>query len=199
MAVNYGLRGAAHERALTLAPQLFGAALPPPCEPIEQGAFALEHWPPRRATRPEDLTASRCLIEIAAMPTFVSPLRWRVILRMPNAYELREIDLLDSRLTAANGPPAALQRSTLRVPNVWTAAVQRAAATKTAQAFLGFARFPAARAFTDSDGVSTVRWSDMRFAGGWLTLAQTGSRPQPFSVTVRVAPDGTILEERIER
>jgi len=61
--------------------------------------------------------------------------------------------------------------------------------------FLGFSRFPAARSAIDKDQVSTVRWTDVRFAGGPVALDQRGGRSSMFTATVRVAPDGSILEQ----
>ena len=61
--------------------------------------------------------------------------------------------------------------------------------------FLGFSRFPAARSAIDSDQVTTVRWTDVRFAGGPVALDQRGGRSSIFTATVRVAPDGNILEQ----
>src|SRR5262249_58654992 len=111
-----------------------------------------------------------------------------------NAYELHEVDLLDSRLTDNEEEEKVFWRTTIVVPNVWTYAVDKAATTGTAQAFLGFARFPAARAFVDPSRRATVRWTDMRVAGGLLTLDQPVTR-SPFAVTIRLGPDGSVIEE----
>ena len=48
-------------------------------------------------------------------------------------------------------------------------------------------------------GITTVRWSDMRFAGGIAGLEQPTRSVNPFTATVRVDPDGRILDERIVR
>jgi hypothetical protein len=88
---------------------------------------------------------------------------------------------------------------TLRYPNVWTPAVAKAATTRLGQVFLGFSRFPAARSAVDSTGATTVRWTDMRFAGGPLTLDQPAPRALPFTATVRTGSDGRILEEKLGR
>ena len=138
-------------------------------------------------------------MEIAAMPSFTSPFRWRIIARMSNAYELHDIDLLDARFRDPDASNHVFWRTSLRYPNRWTPVVEQAAATATAQAFLGFSRFPAARAATDSQGMTSVRWNDMRFVGGVMTLDQPVRTPGPFEVTVRVASDGSIVAERLGR
>jgi hypothetical protein len=87
---------------------------------------------------------------------------------------------------------------TLRYPNVWTPAVERAAATRTGQAFLAFSRFPAARTAVDPQGVTTVRWADVRYAGGLFALDQQNRSANPFTATIRVAPDGGVLLETLQ-
>ena len=90
-------------------------------------------------------------------------------------------------------------RTTVRYPDVWTPPVFAAARTASAQIFLGFSRFPAARSLTEATGVTTVRWTDMRFAGGLLTPQQPPGQSQPFVATVRVDADNRILSDKIER
>ena len=101
------------------------------------------------------------------------------------------MDLLDARLKEPEGERDRFWRMSARYPDAWTPPVFRAAATPVARVFLGFSRFPAARAFVDPEGEATVRWNDMRFAGGLFSLASP-RRPDPFTVTVRLAPDGSI-------
>jgi membrane-bound metal-dependent hydrolase YbcI (DUF457 family) len=199
MAANYGVRVVAHDRALTLLPRVFGPTLPQPCSgapPLRRQP--LDRWP--RSTQPVLTAASgtRCLVEAAAMPTYASPLQWRVIAQFSNAYELKDIDLLDGRYRQADDEDDAPWRLTLRYPNVWTPAVERAAATQTGTVFLAFSRFPAARTATDAQGVTTVRWADMRYAGGLFTLDQQNRSANPFTATIRLAPDGRVLLETLK-
>ena len=77
--------------------------------------------------------------------------------------------------------------------------VVKAATTHVGQAFLGFSRFPAARSAVDSHGDTTVRWSDMRFAGGPLGLDQPGPRSNLFTAAVRIGADGRVLDESLAR
>ena len=198
MAANYGVRAVGHAQALGMVPRLFGPTLAPPCDPeAASGRPPIDHWP-----RPEDSTtapARRCLVELAAMPTFTSPFRWQIIARVSNAYELRDIDLLDSRWRDPDQDSEAPWRTTLRYPIVWTPTVMRAADTRLAQVFLGFSRFPAARSAVDPHGVTTVRWTDTRFVGNGVALDQRRPGPDIFTATVRIGTDGQILEERLGR
>jgi len=199
MAANYGVRGVAHHEALVLAPRLFGPTLPRPCEPQEAAGGLIDRWP-----RPQPDTAGlepgrRCLMEIAAMPSYTSPFRWRIVARMSNAYEIHDVDLLDARFRDPDTRNDAFWRTSLRYPNQWTPVVDKAAEAVTAQVFLGFSRFPAARIATDAQGTASVRWNDIRFVGGVLALDQPVRAPGPFEVTIRVGPDGRIVSERLGR
>jgi membrane-bound metal-dependent hydrolase YbcI (DUF457 family) len=194
LAANYGLRGAAHRQALLAAPKVFGPLLPQRCEPALPGSRVVEYWPRAMGTAPPD-PAKRCLVELVAVPTFFSPFKWRVVAHLSNAYEVHDVDLFDTRLRLAPDPSEAIWRVTLRVPNIWTPSVWTAASTPLAQTFLGFARLPAARSFVDPTGTATVRWNDMRFTGGRIALAPTQN--DPFSVVVRIAPDGRVLEQHL--
>jgi membrane-bound metal-dependent hydrolase YbcI (DUF457 family) len=194
MAANYGLRAVAHHRALELAPRLFGPTLPELCDPPPATMPLLDSWPRRFPPSPPT-PGRRCLVEIAAMPSFTSPFRWRIIAQMSNAYELHDVDLLDRNFTDPEYASEARWRLTLRYPNVWTPAVMQAAGTRVGQKFLAFSRFPAARTAIDSHGVTTVRWTDMRFVGGVVALDQPAPGSSLLTATVRIAPDGTVLEE----
>jgi membrane-bound metal-dependent hydrolase YbcI (DUF457 family) len=198
MAANYGIRGIAHHEALSAAPRLFGAALPAKCDAVDAATGVMDRWP-RMGRRTTPLSGQRCLVEIAAMPTFFSPFKWRVIAQLSNAYEIHELDLLDAHVARSTPAAERLRRVTLRFPNNWTPRVSQAAETDLGRVFLGFSRFPSARAFTDPGGATTVRWSDMRFAGGILALDQPIHRPDPFTATVHIGADGRVVDERLGR
>jgi membrane-bound metal-dependent hydrolase YbcI (DUF457 family) len=200
MAANYGIRGVAHHEALMEAPRLFGPLLPQRCDRQPTSASLVDYWPRAGTPAPGDGSAQRCLVEIAALPTFISPFRWRVIAQLSNAYEIHDIDLLDSRFRNPASDTEALWRVTVRFPNQWSPQVAQAATTRLGRVFLGFSRFAAARwVVDDKTGVATVRWTDMRFAGGILTLEQPVRRPDPFTAVVRIGVDGRILDERLGR
>jgi membrane-bound metal-dependent hydrolase YbcI (DUF457 family) len=195
MAANYGVRGVAHHRAVVAATRVFGPRLPAPCDPASHPAPIVDSWPREGEKTTSDQPNKRCLVEIAAMPSFASPFKWRLIARLSNAYELQDIDLLDSRFSTDTDR---LWRVTLR-PNIWTPAALQAAATPLGQTFLGFSRFPAARSVVEGTGSTVVRFSDMRFAGGLFSLNQPRRGPDPFTVTIQLAPDGTLRSEQISR
>jgi membrane-bound metal-dependent hydrolase YbcI (DUF457 family) len=193
MATNYGLRAASHRQALAVAPQLFGPTLPERCDGSPPRQALLESWPASvSATRAD---GKRCLVELAAMPSFTSPFKWRIVARTSNAYEMHDLDLLDRRFGDPDEESDVPWRLTLRYPNVWTPMVEKAATAHVAQVFLGFSRFPAARSAVDKDQVTTVRWTDVRFAGGPVTLDQPTPRNGLFTATVRIGADGSIREQ----
>jgi membrane-bound metal-dependent hydrolase YbcI (DUF457 family) len=198
MAANYGIRAVAHHQAVGLAPRVFGPLMPRPCEGAHDTQALLSVWPRAvNATLPPSSTGSRCLVEIAAMPTFFSPFRWRLISQLSNAYEMHDVDVLDARMRQPPQAGEAPWRVTVRYPNVWRPPVAAAAAAPVAQVFLGFSRFPAARSFFDPEnGIATVRWIDMRFAAG-MTLDQRLGRSELFQATVRVDSDGRVVDARL--
>jgi hypothetical protein len=196
MAGNYALRGLAHHRAVSLAPRLFGQTLPP-CGRTPVSAALIERWPGDALNVPDG--GRRCVVEIAAVPTFLSPSKWHVIARLSNAYETHDVDVLDRRYFSSETEPRAPWRTVVRVPNQWTPAVFGAARAPTASVFLGFSRFPAARTTSNADGVTIVRWTDMRFADNPIANRQQPPRPGPFGVIVQVNSSNQVTDDRLER
>jgi membrane-bound metal-dependent hydrolase YbcI (DUF457 family) len=195
VAAIYGVRAVMHHQALDLAPRLFGATLPPRCDSPPDSEPAIDSWPKPVPSPPTD--GRRCLVEIAALPTFTSPFDWRIVAQMSNAYEIHDVNLLDGRLRAPERDSNVFWGARLRYPNVWTADVQRAAETRTGQVFLGFSRFPAARRAHDAAGAVTVRFTDVRFVGGADRTDQPSRRVQPFTVTIRYGVDGNLASEKL--
>jgi membrane-bound metal-dependent hydrolase YbcI (DUF457 family) len=196
VAAIYGVRGFMHHEALDLAPRLFGAALPPRCDPPPEVPQLLDSWP-RPVPSPPQAPTRRCLVEIAALPTFMSPFDWRIVAHMSSSYEIHEVNLLDGRLRQPDSETNVFWRQTLRYPNIWTPEAHRAAATRTGQVFLGFSRFPSARIAHDSNGAAIVRFSDVRFAGGRTLTDQPVRRVQPFTITIRFDVDGNVIAENL--
>jgi membrane-bound metal-dependent hydrolase YbcI (DUF457 family) len=196
MAANYGVRAVAHHQALELVPRLFGPTLPPLCDPPTPSSSPIDSWP-RSAVPTPPPAGKRCLVEVTAIPSFTSPFRWRILAQISNAYEIHDIDLLDSRFRNSDDDGSVPWRLTIRYPNTWTPAVEHAATTHLGQVFLGFSRFPAARWTTDPHGITTVRFADIRFAGGPLALDQPVRPVNPFTAMVRIGPDGQLLEESL--
>ena len=203
MAANYGVRAAARHEAIALAPRVFGPLLPQPCDADRAEGPLVVRWPedddPPNPTPPRaPVGASRCLADLAAMPTFLSPFKWRLIARMSNAYELRDVDVLDSKLRRPVEAGEAPWRVAIRYPDQWTPTVKTAAAAPLAQTFLGFSRYPAARWTVDRQtGVVTVRWTDMRFANGLVLDQRVGRGNTLLGATVQVSANGEILGARL--
>ena len=191
MMVNYGVRAIAHYEAMGRAPQVFGAQLPAPCVGAPPDS-PFERWPRAVELKAAD-GSSRCLVEIAAMPDFLSPFRWRMIAQLSNAFEVRTVDLL----SGDERPPSSDVRIVaVHYPNIWTPAVFQAAQSSTARVFLGFSRFPAARSVVTADGGATVRWNDLRFASDTAPNPRERA-PNLFTATVQLSPDGKIVHERL--
>ena len=171
MAANYGIRVAAHQEALAKASHIYGPTLPAPCDPSAAFGSLLDSWP--------QAGGSRCLMDTAAIPSFGSPFAWRVIARLPDGYQ--EI----------------YQDDSVWIPNQWTPLVTEAARTRTAKVVLGFSRFPLASVFTEPSGVTTVQFTDLRFAIGLDNPQLQGRRNALFTVTVRFGPDNQIIQERL--
>jgi hypothetical protein len=134
---------------------------------------------------------------VAALPTFGSPFQWRIVAQYSNAYEIRDIDLLDGRFRQPDIESEAPWRLTLRYPNVWTPTVTQAARTPLGQVFLGFSRFPAARSAVDARGATTVRWTDMRFAGAVVPGDQVLTRSNLFTAVIRIDGNGQVIQETL--
>ncbi|HEY3043761.1 MAG TPA: metal-dependent hydrolase [Vicinamibacterales bacterium] len=176
MAANYGIRVTAHQEALATAARVHGPALPAPCDPSAAFGSLLDSWPQSSTWHPG---SGRCLVDTAAIPSFGSPFDWRVIAQLPDEY------------VEIYGDDAG------RIPNRWTPQVAAAARTRTAQVLLGFSRFPAASAFPQPSGGTTVQFTDVRFAMGPAIRQLQARRSSLFTVTVRVGPHNEILEERL--
>jgi membrane-bound metal-dependent hydrolase YbcI (DUF457 family) len=192
MAAHYGLRGWSHHQALAAAPGAFGPTLPHRCDGAAPPDGFLDRWP-RPAPAPPVPGSGPCLIEIAAIPAFLSPFDWRLIAHLSSAYETREIDVF--------APAVAVESSGVpiqRLPNYWTPAVAAAARTRVGCVFLDFSRFPAAHSSVDEAGVATVRWTDVRFLEApRRSDGPPAARSTLFMATVRVGPDGSIVEQRL--
>jgi membrane-bound metal-dependent hydrolase YbcI (DUF457 family) len=209
MVANYGIRGVAHHHAVVLAPRLFGPTLPERCAGSASARALIDRWPDDTSTTVPGPGRPRCLLEVAAIPSFSSPFEWRVIARMSDAYQTQDLNVLSPRMLAAASEREALWRLSLRYPDQWTPAALSAATTRTGQVFLGFSRFPVTRSFRDAEDVTVVQWSDVRFVGnGPLrpSMASGRGRGQSagppisrslFSATVRLDAQGRVLDERL--
>jgi len=196
MAVVYGIRAAAHHQALALAPRVLGPTLPQRCDPATARSGVIDVWPRGPVAMPVLAAGKRCLVEIAAIPEFIGPFSWRIIAQMSNSYEIYQLDLLDARLRAADSG-SVFWRHVRRYPNIWTPVVEEAGSSRLGRIFLGFSRFPAARSVVDAEGVTTVRWTDVRFVFGIGPVDQPRRGPDMFTATVRIDADGKVVDEHL--
>ncbi|MFN7981618.1 MAG: metal-dependent hydrolase [Vicinamibacterales bacterium] len=93
MAANYGLRATTHHAAIARAPDLWPASW----WMVRTVGLAEPHDRPLAAFPGVDLARSRSgrrLVELAAMPDFLSPFSWRLIAQLSNGYEIRDVNLL---------------------------------------------------------------------------------------------------------
>jgi hypothetical protein len=175
----YGVRGVAHEVALSAAASTRADGATSPCA----NAPTLTRHP----TMFEAAFAGPggCL-QAAALPSFLSPFEWRLIRQQSDGYEVRDVVL--GRGTLAQ----------IFVPSHNDAWVARARRAATARIFFGFSRFPATRSAALPDGAWRVRAIDMRFLGP----PPRGLEPDPqvrppFVMTIEIAPDGAVRSERL--
>src|SRR3989442_15491768 len=125
MAGYHGGGAAATHRALPGGARLFGPFLPQRCAPQLSIAPLVASWPRAATPAPLDGAVNRCLVEMAALPTFISPFRWRVIAQLSNAYEIHDLDLLDERFRGPGGDTDGVRRLTVRFPNQSTPHIAR--------------------------------------------------------------------------
>lgn len=178
MAAFYGVRATAQLRALTFAATYRADGSPSACA----AAPVLSTHPAVIEAR---MAGPGACLQAAALPTFLSPLRWQLIRQQTDGYELREISL--------TAPWTPIVRSWIPSENdEWVAAARR---TKTARVFLNFSRLPATRSVTERDGTHQVRLVDVRFVGGPFQWEQEPQMRPPFVATVVLAPTGAVLRE----
>ena len=171
MAGDYALHAAAHAVALRDAVSIQEAALPGSVGRVDQTFHYLDSGDP--AALP------------AALPTFFSPFRWRLVLRAPEGFKVEEIDLF------GRGSP----EDVITFPDARGGAVTRASTAPMARMFLEFARFPSAEAIPHKNGDVTVHWYDMRFAARQTDPRDRRQHTSPFGVWVTLSPTGAILAQ----
>jgi inner membrane protein len=169
VAAGYAVRASAHDMALERAIAIQSRAA--------SAAVAYPGWtfhylnPDNPARLP------------AALPTWTSPFRWRLITRVPAGFQVRTFDLLRG----------ALEDDAIVFPDVAGAVVARAATAQIARVFLDFSRFAAADAMRHQNGDTTVHWYDMRFAERPVSSADGRHYTSPFAVWIRLSPTGAIV------
>ena len=119
----------------------------------------------------------------AALPTLLSPFKWRVIARAPGGFQVSEIDLLT--------PGAAVDA--IAFPDDVGTTIDQASTAGLAQMFLDFSRFPAADTIRHRGGDITVHWYDLRFAERPEGIGDGRRHTSPFAVWVRLSPSGAVI------
>ena len=173
MAGDYTLRAAAHTVALREAVSIQQATLPGSVGRVDQVFHYLNAEDP--AALP------------AALPTFFSPFRWRLVLRSPEGFKVEEVDL------AGRGSP----EDVITFPDERGGVVARASTARLARIFLDFSRFPAAEAIPHQNGDVTVHWYDLRFAERPSGPGDGRQHTSPFGVWVRLSPTGAIVAQQL--
>lgn len=195
---NYGLRAAAHARALATAQRW----LPPPCVAVADPP-AIDRWPTvlaaRAAGRPsaerrrggvfEEETA--CLTSLAALPSFTSPFRWQIVAQSAEQYDVADLDLWQPDDDLTRRP-----RFRMLPPAPRAERFRTEAASPIGRVFLDFARFPTETSTVDGDA-TTIRWRDVRFMAPPARAGRT--LPDMFAIWVRVGADGRIIAEGMGR
>ncbi len=171
MAGDYALHASAHAVALREAVSMQEAALPGSVGRVDQVFHYLDSEDP--ATLP------------AALPTWRSPFRWRVIMRAPEGFRVEDVDLL------GHGPAP----DVISFPNDGGQLVARATEAPMARMFLGFSRFPAVEALPHHNGDVTVHWYDLRFAARPTERGDGRQHTSPFGVWVRLSPTGAVVAQ----
>jgi membrane-bound metal-dependent hydrolase YbcI (DUF457 family) len=180
MACDYSARAILHHNALTEGASFNAAGIHAPC--IAAPTFVAHSGGAVPA-----VTKSDVCVEAAALPTFFSPFRWRIIRQHSKGYELSD--------RRAVGQDATIESAWLASDSAY---VDRVRATRPARVYLDFARFPLAELLARTPSLTTVRLSDARFV--MMPLNDRGvSASAPLSVVVTVDASGRIVERHALR
>jgi inner membrane protein len=210
MIANYAVRSVAHHRALGIARTVLASTLPPPCADMQKSGF-IDRWPLRQGLTDtpaiwRERGATSCLVEMAAVPTFFSPMRWDAIARASDSYWTLDLHVIRDQSSSvevsAEQPGGTLDaravrpwQRAVRYPDVWTPAALEAAQGTLGRVFLNFSRFPATSSVLRADGSAAVGWTDLRFVGA--PGSRPGARRGLFSAVVIVGQDGDIQHEEL--
>ena len=192
MALNYAVRAVSHQLMLAKVPAVLSPILPPACADAVPPSL-IERWPRGTPTAFREQGATRCLVEVAVVPSFFSPFDWQVIARLSDSYQTIDLHLLDARDPATELPDAEWRRAA-HIPDQWTPAVLRAADSELGRVFLDFSRFPASTSELHADRSATVSWTDLRFAN---VPGRPAGSTGLFVATVNLGPDGRVTAARL--
>jgi inner membrane protein len=119
----------------------------------------------------------------AALPTWSSLFRWRLITRAPGGFEVRTYDLWNNRI---DGEPIAF-------PDDRGPLVDRGASSAVGRVFLDFSRLPAADEIKHGNGDTSVHFYDLRFAEPPQPGGDSRTYTSPFAVWIRLSPAGEVV------
>ncbi len=175
----YGVRAGAHEVALRMAATTRADGTATSCA----SAPTLTRHP--TVIEAASAGPGMCL-QAAALPSFFSPFSWRLVRQQADGYEIRDYTM--GRGTSAQ----------VFVPSQHDTWVARARTSPTGRVFFGFSRFPAIRSAVMPDGTRRVRALDIRFLGPPPRALEPDPQARaPFVMTVEVAGDGSVRNERL--
>jgi membrane-bound metal-dependent hydrolase YbcI (DUF457 family) len=147
LVLDYAARAALHQRALAQGAAFDAGGAPAPCA---TAPVLVAHRGPIDA---RGVPPGAC-VTAAALPTFGSPFRWRIVRQSADGYELSDRSVL-----APAAPLAATRLTSDAGPEI-----TRVRATRAGRVYYDFARFPIARVVSRTPA-ATVRLLDARFIG----------------------------------
>ena len=178
MALDYTARAALHERALASGATFDASGVRAPCAT----ARTFVAHPSAIDAR---LAGPDSCVEAAALPTFFSPITWRIVRQQPGGYELSDRSLFEE---PGHARP-------IRLVNESGFDVRRARSTRAGLVYLDFARFPISQISNRTPTTTTVRLLDARFivvpAGAQEAAARGG-----LMVVVELDASGRVVHER---
>ena len=186
MGANYAFRGSLHQFALARAASESPALVEQVHSWRDEPSGKL---PAERPCATAASPASDCLVAAAALPTFLTPFRWRVIREYSGGYLLSEIDLLRPAAPGAR----------VWVPSEEGPEVTAATAASPARVLLAFSRFPAARVLRDEPYGVSVRIDEVRFLGAAGPLREDTQPRSLFTIVVPLDPRGRIRDPTADR
>ena len=178
--LHYAGRALLHQRALTDGAQWTADRDVAPCA---ERPTLVRH--PRVIEAP--LAGPGACIQAAALPTFLSPLSWRIVRQYPQGYEIsqRHVLRLDEPVTRT------------WIPSEGGPLVARARATATGRVFFDFSRLPAAQVLEQSEAGAIVRFQDVRFVGSPISADIEPDARAPFTAIIALDGDGAVVRERL--
>jgi membrane-bound metal-dependent hydrolase YbcI (DUF457 family) len=177
MAFDYSTRAVLHDRALANGAMFDAAGVRSVCESAPTFVAHSANGTPA--------TTSDSCIEAAALPTFFSPLTWRIVRQHSRFYELSDRTI---------GAESA-QVPAMRLENENSPDVLRVRQTRAGTVYFNFARFPIAHVSKSTPTLTTVRLFDARFIA-MLSTREDAATNARLSVVVTLDESGRVVHQR---